>query len=99
MPRILVYSYFVILIALFSTAVTGQVPQPIRVSIDGITGGQGTYVPDDNVYKVVIPREEATIVWDWQKLSPNLGLNSWAAFKPESGDRALLTGQLFLLDD
>jgi hypothetical protein len=61
---------------------SGQVPQHVRVSIDRITGGQGAYAQDDQVYKVVLPREEATIVWDYQTLSPNLGLNSWAAFKP-----------------
>jgi len=51
------------------------------------------------VYKLVLPREEATIVWDYQTLSPNLGLNSWAAFKPGIHDQAMLTGELLLLDD
>jgi len=77
----------------------GEVPQHVRVSIDRITGGQGAYVPDDEVYKVVLPREEATIVWDYQTLSPNLGLNSWVAFKPAIHKQAILTGQLLLLDD
>ena len=99
MTRILVNSQMIILIALFSTALPGQVPQQVRVSIDRIIGGRGTYFSDDQVYKVVVPREEATIVYDWQTLSPNLGLNSWAAFKSGVGGEAILTGQLLLLDD
>jgi hypothetical protein len=51
------------------------------------------------VYKVVLPRDEATIVWDYQTLSPNLGLNSWAAFRPGIHHEAMLTGELLLLDD
>jgi hypothetical protein len=81
MPRIFVNSQLCILIALFSTVLMGEVPQHVRVSIDRITGGQGAYVPDDEVYKVVLPREEATIVWDYQTLSPNLGLNSVGDFQ------------------
>ena len=99
MTRILVNSQIRILMALFSTALPGQVPQQVRVWIDRITGGQGAYFSDDQVYKVVVPREEATIVYDWQTLSPNLGLNSWAAFKSGIDGQAILTGQLLLLDD
>src|SRR6266404_6609372 len=99
MPRIFVKPQIAILTALFSTVLTGQVPQQVRVSIVRITGGQGAYVPDDQVYKVVLPREEAAIVWDYQTLSPNLGLNSWVAFKPGIHNQAMLTGLLLLLDD
>ena len=99
MPRIFVKPQIAIVTALFSTVLTGQVPQHVRVSIDPITGGQGAYVPDDEVYKVVLPREAAAIVWDYQTLSPNLGLNSWVAFKPGIHNQAMLTGQLLLLDD
>src|SRR5438876_825361 len=99
MPRILVNSQICILIVLSSTALTAQVPQHVRVSIDRITGGRGAYVPDDEVYKVVLPREAAAIVWDYQTLSPNLGLNSWVAFKPGIHSEAMFTGQVLLLDD
>ncbi len=36
---------------------------------------------------------------DYQTLSPNFGLNCWAAFTPAVYHQALLTGQLLLLDD
>jgi hypothetical protein len=87
------------LVASFSTVLTAQVPPDVRASIDRILGAKGTYIPASNVYKVVLPRAEATIVYDYQTLSPNLGLNSWVAFKSGMHDQAILTGQLLLLDD
>ena len=88
-----------ILMASFSPVLRAQVPPQARASIDHILGGQGAYIPDDQVYKVILPRPEATIVYDYQTLSPNLGLNSWAAFKSGIHEEAILTGQLLLLDD
>lgn len=88
-----------ILIATFSSGLTAQVPPQARASIDRILGGQGAYIPDSKVYKVVFPRSEATIVYDYQTLSPNLGLNSWVALESGIHNEAILVGQLLLLDD
>jgi hypothetical protein len=99
MLRVAVNYQFGLLAALFSAVSIGQIPQHVRVSIDSTIGGQGAYVADDGVYKIVLPREEATIVYDYQTLSPNLGLNSWVAFKAAAHHEAILTGQLLLLDD
>src|SRR6266853_4366756 len=88
-----------ILAAIFTTAAIAAVPQQARVSIDRITGGKGTYLADDGAYKVVFPREEATIITDDRTLTPSLGLNSWVAFTPAIHHEAILTGQFLLLDD
>ena len=69
-------SRFAIAMVFFANAATAAVPQQARALIDHLTGGKGTYAADDGVYKVIFPREEATIVQDYQSLSPNLGLNS-----------------------
>ncbi len=87
------------IIACSLTGAMGAVPQQARASIDRITGGKGAYVADDGVYKVVFPREEATIVTDDQTLSPSLGLNSWVALTSAVHREAILTGQFLLLDD
>src|SRR6266851_936445 len=92
-------SMFSILAAVFSTAAIAAVPQQARVSIDRITGGKGTYLADDGAYKVVFPREEATIITDDRTLSPSLGLNSWVAFTAAIHHDAILTGQFLLLED
>jgi hypothetical protein len=99
MLRILSKSQLGMLAVIASINLVAQVPEHIRASIDGVTGARGAYSPDDGVYKVVLPREEAAIVYDYQKLSPGLGLNSWVAFKPGTHNDAILTGQFLLLED
>jgi hypothetical protein len=100
MPRISINPKIgIILIALFSTALKGQIPQDVRLSINQIIGAQGAVAPDGESYQIILPREEATIVWDYQTLSPNLGLNSWAAFRVATRGQGIFTGQLLLLED
>jgi len=99
MHRVLASLLFNSLTVAFSTLATAEVPQQVRTSIDRITGGKGAYVADDGAYKVVFPREEATIVTDDRTLSPNLGLNSWVAFTSAIHHEAILTGQFLLLED
>lgn len=70
-----------------------------RAVIDRAIGAKGVFVPDDGVYKVVLPREAATIFQDYQTLSPNLGLNSWAGFNSAIHKDAIMSGQFLLLDD
>src|SRR5258708_5379434 len=76
-----------------------EVPEHVRAAIDRIIDSKGTYIADEGVYKVIFPREAATIVQDYQTLPFNLGLNSWVAFMPAIHYEALLTGQLLLLED
>lgn len=96
-----------ILAALLTASITaslavGEVSEQSRVAIDKIIGAKGTYftdVTDQGVCKIVLPREAATIVYDDQRLSPNVGLNSWVAFSSAVHHEAILTGQLLLLQD
>ena len=76
-----------------------QVPETDQQQIDQIVGAKGTYIADEGVYKIVLPREAATVVLDYQTLPSTLGLNTWAAFSPASHHGALLTGQFLLLED
>src|SRR5262245_58813210 len=99
MLRVFASLLFSILCCIFSALSNAAVPSQTRASIDRIIGVQGVYVGDDGVYKVVLPREAATIVQDYQKLSPTLALNSWAAFTSAVHHEAILTGQFLLLDD
>ena len=88
-----------LLAVVFSTSAMCEVPQQERDRIDSVTGGKGTYVDDDGVYKVMFPREDPTFVRDGQTLSPNLDLNSWVAFKSAVHHEAIATGQILLLQD
>jgi hypothetical protein len=82
-----------------STVAVAQVPAEQQRAIDRIVGARGTYIADDRAYKIVLPREAATIVQDYQTLSPNLGLNSWVTFSTAIHQEAILAGQFLLLDD
>jgi hypothetical protein len=89
-----------LLLALTATSPSlAEVSEQSRAAIDKIIGAKGTYASDEDVYKIVPPREAATSVWDYQTLSPNIGLNSWVAFISAVHHEALLTGQLLLLED
>ena len=99
MNRILRIYEPAITIVLFASTVTAAVSEQTRTSIDQVIGHKGSYATEEGVYKIILPREEATIVQDYQTLSPNLGLNSWVAFSSGVHHEAMLTGQFLLLDD
>src|SRR3954447_6858814 len=88
-----------ITIGLFASVAAADVSEQTRTSIDRVIGHKGSYIAEEGVYKIILPREETTIVQDFQRLSPNLGLNSWAAFTSGVHHEAVLTGQFLLLDD
>src|SRR5215472_946735 len=89
---------FLLAFAFVSSSVA-EVPEQARSAIDRIIGNKGAYSADEGVYKVVLPRTAATVVLDYQKLSPNIGLNSWVSLTSAVHQEALLTGQFLLLDD
>ena len=99
MMRILALYARPIGILLLTIPVIAAIPEQTRTAIDHLMGRKGFYVPDEGVYKIIIPREDATVVQDFQTFSPNLGLNSWVAFAPGVHHEAVLAGQFLLLDE
>lgn len=99
MHRLITFYVPAITIGLLASAAAAEISEQARSSIDRVIGHKGTYVPEEGVYKITLPREEAAIVQDYQRLSPNLGLNSWAAFASGVHHEAVLTGQFLLLED
>ncbi len=99
MHRLITFYVPAITIGLLASAAAAEVSEQARSSIDRVIGHKGTYVPEEDVYKITLPKEAATIVQDYQTLSPNLGLNSWVAFSSGVHHEAVLTGQFLLLDD
>lgn len=99
MHRLITFYAPAITIGLLASVAAAEVSEQARSSIDQVIGHKGTYVSEEGVYKITLPREETTIVQDYQRLSPNLGLNSWAAFASGVHHEAVLTGQFLLLDD
>lgn len=88
-----------LLLPLCAAIALAAVPQESRALMDRVVASKGTYVPEEGVYKIIVPREEATIILDYERLSPHLGLNSWAAFASAIHHPAILSGQFLLLED
>lgn len=99
MHRLTTFYVPAVIIGLLASVAAAEVSEQARSSIDRVIGHKGTYVLEEGVYKITLPREEATIVQDYQRLSPNLGLNSWVGFASGVHHEAVLTGQFLLLED
>ena len=95
--------YFSAVLLLFAFSLPwasqAQVPETDRKEIDHIVGAKGINIAEEGIYKIVLPREAATVIFDYQTLPSTLGLNTWAAFSPAKHHRALMTGEFLLLED
>src|SRR5882672_10650458 len=67
--------------------------------IDELTGLKGKLNPDEGVYKVTSPRTDLKISVDQWQMPPFMGLTSWAAFKPDMKEGAMVMGDLVLMQD
>jgi len=65
--------------------------------IEKITGRHGTYDRKEDVFKITVPRDDLAISAAGVKITPALGLSSWAAFK-KSGPKTIVTGDMVLLE-
>jgi len=89
----------VLALASASTALAG----PPQVSFDTgkieeLTGAKGVFNETEGVFKVSVPRSDLTVVAAGVRLTPPMGLTSWAAFKP-AGKHTVVMGDMVLLED
>ena len=66
--------------------------------IEELTGAKGSYNEKERVFKVAVPRADLSVTVAGVKLSPPMGLTSWAAFK-KAGGKTIVMGDLVLLED
>lgn len=66
--------------------------------IEQLTGATGSLEAKDGVFKVSVPRSDLSVNVAGVKLTPPLGLTSWAAFK-RMGKHTAVMGDLVLLED
>jgi hypothetical protein len=66
--------------------------------IETLTGVKGTLDPKEEVFRVVLPRADLSVTAAGVKMTPPMGLTSWAAFK-RAGARVVVMGDLVLLED
>jgi hypothetical protein len=84
-----------------STARAGQAPATAGLdtaAIEKLTGAKGAFDAKEGVFKVSVPRSDLSVMAAGVRLTPPLGLTSWAAFR-RAGDRTVVMGDLVLLED
>src|SRR5688500_968775 len=66
--------------------------------IEELTGAKGALSEKEGVFKVSVPRSDLSVTAGGVKLTPPMGLTSWAAFK-KAGKHTVVMGDLVLLED
>jgi len=66
--------------------------------IEQLTGAKGELNTQEGVFKVSVPRSDLAVTVAGVKMTPPLGLTSWAAFQP-MGTQTMVMGDMVLLED
>lgn len=66
--------------------------------IEHLTGAKGQLIAKEGVFKVSVPRSDLNITVAGVKLTPPMGLTSWAAFA-KAGQQTMVMGDMVLLED
>ncbi len=66
--------------------------------IERLTGAKGVLDEKEGVFKVSVPRADLAVTAGGVRITPPMGLTSWAAFKPAGGETVVM-GDLVLLED
>jgi uncharacterized protein DUF1259 len=67
-------------------------------TIERLTGVKGELNEKEAVFKVSVPRSDLDVTVAGVKMTPPLGLTSWAAFQ-QAGDQVMVMGDMVLLED
>ena len=67
-------------------------------TIERLTGVKGEHSEKEGVFKVSVPRSDLNVTVAGVKMTPPLGLTSWAAFQ-KAGDHVMAMGDMVLLED
>jgi hypothetical protein len=67
-------------------------------AIERLTGAKGALDEKEGVFKVSVPRKDLSVVIAGVKMTPPMGLTSWAAFKRDRKDDMVM-GDLVLVQD
>ena len=66
--------------------------------IESLTGAKGAFNEKEDVFKVAVPRSDLSVVAGGVRLTPPMGLTSWAAFK-KVGNHMVVMGDTVMLED
>jgi len=93
----------IILMGLLTLSTAQRVMAAMSTSLDTtrieeLTGAKGTFNSREGVFKVSEPRSDLAVTVAGVKLTPSMGLTSWAAFK-KTGQQTVVMGDMVLLED
>ncbi len=83
---------------LLSTQVYGQPAKLDTARIEQLTGAKGTFDEKEGAFKVSVPRADLSVTAAGVKLTPPMGLTSWAAFQ-RAGNRTMVMGDMVMTQD
>jgi hypothetical protein len=66
--------------------------------IEQLTGAKGQLNEKEGVFKVNMPRSDLAVTVGGVKMTPPMGLTSWAAFQ-NAGDQTMVMGDMVVLED
>jgi protein-tyrosine-phosphatase len=92
-------TFLVLLSALFTCSpARAQTAGLDTALIETLTGAKGALDPKEGVFKVSVPRTDLAVTAAGVRITPPMGLTSWAAFK-RAGEHTVVMGDLVLLED
>jgi Domain of Unknown Function (DUF1259) len=67
--------------------------------IEQASGLKGTFIVEENVFKLAKPRSDVKIQVDGWPMPPFMGLGSWAAFTPSHDGQVVMMGDTVVFED
>lgn len=67
-------------------------------AVEKAAGAKGTWIAAEGVFKVSLPRTDLSVVAEGVKLTPPMGLTSWASFR-KAGGHAIVMGDVVVTED
>ncbi|HEX5135173.1 MAG TPA: DUF1259 domain-containing protein, partial [Thermoanaerobaculia bacterium] len=86
------------LLLLVAPAAGESAGRPDPASIEKLTGAKGAWNEKEGVFKVSVPRADLSVTARGVRITPALGLTSWAAFSG-SGAHSMVMGDMVLTED
>jgi hypothetical protein len=85
-----------------AAALTAAAPAPSNAldtaRIEDLAGAKGTLDAKEGVFKVSVPRADLSVTTAGVRMTPPLGLTSWAAFT-RTGEHTMVMGDTVMLED
>lgn len=66
--------------------------------IEELTGLKGSFIEEEEVFKITVPREDLNVLINNVKIPPSAGVSSWMSFKKADG-KAMVMGDLILTEE